>query len=100
MKFAPVTQASDGSMAEMKNLLHTYFGMGGMDVQYHIVTSSPLSNPGFQRENGKGKPRSGSQLSQSTGYFICLLRGFAFMVDWGACPEYDDRAKIPKVFRV
>jgi pyruvate formate-lyase/glycerol dehydratase family glycyl radical enzyme len=42
MKFAPVTLASDDSMAKMKNLLQTYFDMGGMEVQYNIVTSKTL----------------------------------------------------------
>jgi len=42
MRFAPVTLESDDSMAKMKNLLHAYFDMGGMEVQYNIVTSKTL----------------------------------------------------------
>ncbi len=42
MKFAPFTVASDESMAKMKSLLRTYFDMGGMEVQYNIVTSDTL----------------------------------------------------------
>jgi pyruvate formate-lyase/glycerol dehydratase family glycyl radical enzyme len=42
MKFAPVTLAREDSMAKMKSLLHTYFDMGGMEVQYNIVTSKML----------------------------------------------------------
>jgi formate C-acetyltransferase len=29
-------------MEKMKNMLYTYFGMGGMEVQYNIVTSDTL----------------------------------------------------------
>jgi pyruvate formate-lyase/glycerol dehydratase family glycyl radical enzyme len=42
MKFAPVTLAGDDSMDKMRNLLHAYFDMGGMEVQYNIVSSETL----------------------------------------------------------
>jgi len=42
MKFAPATLASEDSVEKMKNMLRTYFGMGGMEVQYNIVTSDTL----------------------------------------------------------
>ncbi|HSW39251.1 MAG TPA: pyruvate formate lyase family protein [Acidobacteriota bacterium] len=42
MKFAPVTFAADDSMTKMRNLLHTYFDIGGMEVQYNIVSSDTL----------------------------------------------------------
>lgn len=42
MKFAPVTLAGDDSLSKMKSLMHAYFGMGGMEVQYNIVSSEIL----------------------------------------------------------
>jgi pyruvate-formate lyase len=42
MKFAPVTLERNDSLAKMKNLLHAYFDMGGMEVQYNIVSSEAL----------------------------------------------------------
>jgi formate C-acetyltransferase len=42
MRFSPSTLASEDSMEKMKNMLHIYFGMGGMEVQYNIVTSETL----------------------------------------------------------
>lgn len=42
MRFAPVTLSGDDSMAKMKSLLQTYFDMGGMEVQYNIVSSETL----------------------------------------------------------
>jgi formate C-acetyltransferase len=42
MKFAPVTLSGEASLAKMKSLMHTYFDMGGMEVQYNIVTSDTL----------------------------------------------------------
>jgi pyruvate formate-lyase/glycerol dehydratase family glycyl radical enzyme len=42
MRFAPVTLASDDSLAKVKSLMQTYFDMGGMEVQYNIVSSDTL----------------------------------------------------------
>jgi pyruvate formate-lyase/glycerol dehydratase family glycyl radical enzyme len=42
MKFAPATVASEDGMVKLRNLLHAYFDMGGMEVQYNIVTSDTL----------------------------------------------------------
>ena len=42
MRFAPVTVSSDESLAKMKSLMQTYFDMGGMEIQYNIVTSETL----------------------------------------------------------
>ena len=42
MRFAPVTMASDDSLAKVRTLMQTYFDMGGMEVQYNIVSSDTL----------------------------------------------------------
>jgi pyruvate formate-lyase/glycerol dehydratase family glycyl radical enzyme len=42
MRFAPVTFTGEDSLEKLKNLMFTYFDMGGMEVQYNIVSSDTL----------------------------------------------------------
>jgi pyruvate formate-lyase/glycerol dehydratase family glycyl radical enzyme len=42
MRFAPITLASGDSLAKVRTLMQTYFDMGGMEVQYNIVSSETL----------------------------------------------------------
>jgi len=71
MKFAPVTLASDDSMAKMKNLLQTYFDMGGMEVQYNIVTSKTLR---AAQENPDAHKNLVVRVAGFSAYFVELHR--------------------------
>lgn len=42
MRFAPMTLAREDSLQKVKSLMDTYFDMGGMEVQYNIVSSDTL----------------------------------------------------------
>jgi pyruvate formate-lyase/glycerol dehydratase family glycyl radical enzyme len=71
MKFAPATLASDDSMAKMKSLLHTYFDMGGMEVQYNIVTSKTLREA---QENPDTYKNLVVRVAGFSAYFVELHR--------------------------
>ena len=42
MRFSPSTLAGDDGVRKLKSAMKTYFSMGGMEIQYNIVSSDDL----------------------------------------------------------